>query len=115
MLYAVGVFIPDTFVYLLMGGKRYLVLNDLEIDRVRRRTPHCRVLSLTACQQKLRRAGVHSSSLAPVIGAILGERKIKRVIVPSNFPLGLARELRALKIKVRPKKDSFFPEREIKS
>ena len=36
MLYAVGMFVPDPFIYLRNRGRNYIVVSDLEIDRARR-------------------------------------------------------------------------------
>src|SRR5277367_5066737 len=114
MLYATGLFVPDPFIYLNFGRRPLLVLSDLEIDRARKQAPHCRAVSLSAYQQKLRRDGVKSPRFAHVIREILREQKIRRPIVPDNFPLGLARDLKKLGIKLKPR-TSFFPKREIKS
>jgi Xaa-Pro aminopeptidase len=114
MLYATGLFVPDAFIYLNFGRKPLIVLSDLEIDRARRHAPHCRAVSLSAYQQKLRRDGVKSPRYAHVIRQILREQKIRRVIVPDNFPLGLAKDLKKLGVKLKPR-TSFFPKREIKS
>jgi Xaa-Pro aminopeptidase len=114
MLYATGLFAPDPFIYLNFGGRPLLVMSDLEIDRARAQAPHCRVVSLSACQQKLRRDGVKSPGFARVIREILREKKIRRAVVPDNFPLGLARDLKKLGIKLKPQ-PGFFPRREIKS
>lgn len=115
MLYAVGVFVPDPFIYLRIKGKSRIVVNELEIDRARKRARHCRVVSLGQCWRKLRRAGVRTPSLARVISAILREHRLKRVVVPANFPFGLAHELRNLKIGVAARRGAFFAEREIKT
>jgi len=114
MLYATGLFVPDPFIYLNFGGRPLLVMSDLEIDRARAQAPHCRVASLSACQQKLRRDGVKSPGFARVIRQILREKKIRRAVVPDNFPLGLARELKKLGVKLKPLA-AVFPKREIKS
>jgi Xaa-Pro aminopeptidase len=113
MLYATGLFVPDPFIYLNFG-RPIIVLSDLEIDRARKQAPHCRALSLSTIQQKLRRDGVKSPRHAHVIREILREQKISRAIVPDNFPLGLARDLKKLGIKLKPCA-GFFPRREIKS
>lgn len=115
MLYAVGMFVPDPFIFLKIRGKQYLVMSDLEIDRVRKQAPHCRVASLSQYQQKLRRNGEKSPTLADVIAAVLKEHRVGKVLVPSNFPYGLALELRDAGIKVKPKAGGFFPEREEKT
>jgi Xaa-Pro aminopeptidase len=114
MLYATGLFVPDPFIYLNFGGRPLLVMSDLEIDRARAQAPHCRVASLSALQQKLRRDGVKSPGYARVIRQILREKKIRRAVVPDNFPLGLARELKKLGVKLKPLA-AVFPKREIKS
>ena len=109
MLYAVGMFVPDPFIYLRLRGRASIVMSDLEIDRARRDAPHCRPLSLGGCQDKLRKAGVKSPGHAQVIASILRERKIRRVLVPPNFPLGLAGELQRLRISVQPTPRKLFP------
>ena len=114
MLYATGLFVPDPFIYLNFGGRPLLVMSDLEIDRARAQAPHCRVASLSACQQKLRRDGVKSPGFARVIRQILREKKIRRAVVPDNFPLGLAKDLKKLGVKLKPLA-AVFPKREIKS
>ena len=114
MLYAVGMFVPDPFVYLRLGGNHYIVLSDLEIDRAPRSAPHCRALALSKYQEKLRKQGVKSPGHAQVIAAILRERKIRSLVVPPNFPFGVAGELKKLGIALSTTKGNFFPERDIK-
>jgi Xaa-Pro aminopeptidase len=115
MLYATRLFVPDPFIYLQTAERRPLiVLSDLEIDRARANAPHCRAVSLSAYQRKLRADGVKRINFARVIREILREKKIRRVVVPDNFPLGLARELKKLGVKLKPIA-SFFPKREIKN
>jgi Xaa-Pro aminopeptidase len=115
MLYGVGLFVPDPFIYLKIRGHPLIVMSDLEIDRARTQAPHCRVLSLSRYQQKLRRNGIKSPRFAWVIQQILRERKIRSVTVPENFPLGLATDLKKLGVRVKARAGTFFPEREIKS
>ena len=115
MLYAVGMFVPDPFIYLRIRARELIVMSDLEIDRARKQAPHCRVVSLSQCQQKLRRDGRKSAGLAEVIRLVLRENKVEKISVPGSFPFSLAIELRDLGIKVKPRPGSFFPEREEKS
>jgi Xaa-Pro aminopeptidase len=114
MHYAVGMFVPDPFIYLNIAGRPHIVMNDLEIDRARTQAPHCRILSLSAYQRKLRAAGGKKSSFAKIIRQILLEKKIRRALVPENFPFSLARDLKKLGVKLKPRA-GFFPKREIKS
>ncbi len=115
MLYAVGLFVPDPFIYLRLGGKAHVVLSDLEMDRVRRRASQCRVLSYSRYLRRLGRAGVKAPGLARVVAEVVRERRLKKLLVPARFPFGLARELRHLKIKVKVKPGLFFPERQFKT
>src|SRR5688572_8359589 len=107
MLYAVPMFVPDPFIYLRIRGKCHVVMSDLEIDRARKQARHCRVLSWSYYRQKLVRAGVKSPGFAAIIRYILREKRLKKVFVPGNFPHGLARELRRLKVKVKVKEGNF--------
>jgi Xaa-Pro aminopeptidase len=115
MLYATGLFVPDPFIYLNFGRRPLLVLSDLEIDRARREAPHCRAVSFSAYQQKIRRDGVKFPGFPHVIRELLRENKVRRAVVPENFPLGLAKDLKDLGIKLKPRPGHFFPEREIKT
>jgi Xaa-Pro aminopeptidase len=115
MLYAVGLFVPDPFIYVRLKGRCYIVLSDLEIDRARVQAPHCRVLSLSQYQKKLRKQGVKKPGISHVIREILRHHDVNKVFVPHRFPHGLAHELQKLKIRVKPRRGQFFREREIKS
>lgn len=115
MLYAVGMFVPDPFIYLRVKGRCHVVMSDLEIDRARKQAAHCRIISLSACQQRLRREGVESPGLAQVIRCLLRQHRLKRIYVAPDFPVGLARQLRDLKVKVKIKEGGIFPQRETKT
>jgi Xaa-Pro aminopeptidase len=115
MLYAVGMFAPDPFIFLRNHGRDYIVMSDLEIDRARKQAPHCCILSLSRYQRKLRRDGAKQPGAAQVIPALLRERGIRRVVVPQDFPYGLAAELQRQRIRVIPRPGNFFPKRETKS
>jgi Xaa-Pro aminopeptidase len=115
MLYAVGMFVPDPFIYLQLNGKCHVVMNDLEIDRARKHARHCRVISLSQCFRQLHKDGLKKGSLAHAVRLVLRSKRIKKVSVPYNFPSGLIRDLRALRVKVKVADGMFFPQREIKS
>jgi Xaa-Pro aminopeptidase len=115
MLYAVRLFVPDAFIFFRLRGKKHLILSDLEIDRARKRAKDCAVHSLGLLQQKVASESKNGTTTAAVVRSFLKTQGLKKVLVPANFPHGLARELRRLKVKVKVKKGAFFPEREIKS
>jgi Xaa-Pro aminopeptidase len=90
-------------------------MSDLEIDRARTNAPHCRVLSLTQRQERLKKRGNKSPGFAHIVQDLLRERGVRRVCVPGNFPHGLALELEQLRVRLKVKADGVFPQRQIKS
>ncbi len=113
MLYATGLFVPDPFIWFAVGGKTYVVMSDLEIDRARKNACVDRVLSLTKYQRALQKAGVKSPRWGDILRQVLREFQIRQVEVPAEFPIGLARKLTGIRLKVC--REAFFPERAIKN
>jgi Xaa-Pro aminopeptidase len=114
MLYAVGFFVPDPFIFFQHKKSKYVVMSDLEIDRAKKQAHVDRVLSLSRYQRKLRRSGKANPGIIDILDLLLRERGIRSVIVPANFSALLADQLRAKGFSVRIKRDPFFAEREIK-
>src|SRR5678816_827273 len=104
-------FVPDPFIYMKLKGRCHMVMSDLEIDRARKQAPHCKILSLSRCAAQLCREGHKKISTAQIIHFLLRQQGITGVTVPRSFPLGLAEELRALKIRIKCRPGQFFPER----
>jgi Xaa-Pro aminopeptidase len=115
MLYAVGLLLPDPIIYLRLNGQAHVLTSDLEVERVRKSASHCRVRSWSGHLRKLQRAGIPSPGLARLTAEVLRESQLKKLVVPSHFPLGLARELRRFRIKVKVRKGPFFLERQFKT
>ena len=110
MLYATGFHAPDAFVFLLHRGKKTILLSDLEIDRGRREAKVDEVLSSSDLGRDF-----GSQSPAIIAAGLLRRRKIRRVEVPADFPLGFARVLEKAGVKAVPVEGHFWPERETKS
>jgi Xaa-Pro aminopeptidase len=115
MLYAVGMFVPDPFIYLEHDGKPHIVMSDQQIDRAKTHARHCRVLSLDSFQERLRRSGHKNPRMQDVIALLLKDKKIRKVEVPQTFPIGLARDLKDHGFRIRPRKEPVFPAREVKT
>jgi Xaa-Pro aminopeptidase len=111
MFYATGFQAPDPFWFLEHRGVRIVVLNDLEIDRGRRQALVDKVLPLS----ELLAAAGPRTPVPVAMAAWLLARKVRRVEVPSDFPLGLAQILQKFGLEVRAVKGLFWPEREIKN
>lgn len=116
MLYAVRAFVPDPFIWFTRKGNPFIVVNDFEFDRLQAEAKHCRTLSYSRYERSLERDnGGEVVSISDVLGAVLRAHRIKKVTVAESFPLGLAKALRAGRIKVKLRAGAFFPDRAWKS
>ena len=115
LLYATRFFAPDPFIFFQHRGKKHLVMNNLELDRARRQATVDAVLALASIEAELKVRKSRLIDTAAVLRHLFQKKKIHSVLVPSNFPLGLADRLRRLSVRVVPSLQGFFPEREIKS
>jgi Xaa-Pro aminopeptidase len=113
MLYAVGFFVPDPFIFFQHKKKKYVVMSDLEVDRAKRQATVDQVLSLSDYQRKLRKAGSRTTMVG-ILELLFRERGIRSLKVPANFSALLADQLRDKGFNLEIVPDPFFPEREIK-
>ena len=89
-----------------------LVLNDLEIGRGRDEADVDEVLSLS----DLTRSIGKGATMAHVIEKVLRSNGATACTVPGNFPLELADQIRARRIKVETKNaGAFYPQRLLKT
>lgn len=104
----------DPFIYFELRGKKYLVLNDLEIDRARREADVDEVLSINPfverASQKMRVPGQ-----AEVIHEIFSERRVRRLIVPRETSFALVDALRKKGYRIEAGEHPLYPERLIKT
>lgn len=114
MLYAVGFFVPDPFIFFQHKNIKFAVMSDLEIDRAKKQAQVDRVLSLSQYQKKLRKLGKSPIVLIDILDLLFRERGIRSLIVPANFSALFADQLRAKGYSVQIKRDPFWPERETK-
>jgi len=114
LLYATKFRAPDAFVFLQDGDKKLLLLSDLEVDRGRREAAVDRVDAYSDVE---RAAGSKKKkpSYARVVAVWLRANKARSVVVPQDFPLGLARQLKEEGVRLKPSKGPFFSGREMKS
>jgi Xaa-Pro aminopeptidase len=115
MLYAVGFFVPDPFIFFQHKNTKCAVMSDLEIDRAKKQAHVDRVLSLSLYQKKLRKLGMSPATMADILDLLLRERGIRSVVVPANFSALLADQLRAKSYNLSIKRDPFWDERETKN
>lgn len=113
LLYATRFFAPDPFVFLEKKGRKIIMLNDLEIDRGR---AQAEVDEIVAQSDVAKRAGAGRNAPFPeTVARFLKEQRVRSVLVPANFPLGLALKLQESGIRLTPQSGLFFAEREFKN
>ncbi|HEX4086207.1 MAG TPA: Xaa-Pro peptidase family protein [Chthoniobacteraceae bacterium] len=113
MLYATGFFAPDPYIFLEAGGKKSIVLNDLEIDRGRRTALVDEVVASSDIRQRIKGKG--EPAPAEILIQFLREKRVRKARVPYDFPAGLARTLEQAGIRLKPVPGLFWPQRELKS
>ncbi len=114
MLYAVQAMVPDPFLFFVWNGRRYVVVSDLEVSRLRKESTAHEVFSFRQFFASDKRGDLGKRPLAEIIQRVFGRWNIRRIDVPSSFPLGLADALRQRGMEVHARQDPFFPGREIK-
>ena len=122
ILYAGRFWAPDAYLLLVENGCSTALLSDLEIDRARRQAGGIDEFVPLSGFVKEHKAyfktdGVKMMPPFPKIAAhFLRERRVRRAVVPADFPLGLAETLRAAGIALKPVvKGHFWPARERKT
>lgn len=114
LCYAVGATLTRPAVYLRLNGRGYALLDEADLAGAPATSRSCRVRALNRLLG--RSNGPPTRTLAAALGRLLRAWKVRRLLVPGTFPLGLARELRRHKLRLRPcPEDTLFPERALKS
>ncbi len=115
LYYASHFLAPDPFVLIEADHRRTLVMSDLEIDRAKTQSSVDEVLSLTSLSTRLKANGRKEPGLVDILDAVLSERSVRQLQVPSTFSLSYADALRQRGYEVHPAADPFYPERMVKS
>ncbi len=105
----------DPVIYIEAGGKKLLVLNDLELGRGKTEARVDEVLSMSAIEKELKDAGMSAPSVADIIVSVFKKRGEDRVFVPATFPFELVDQLRGRGLTLTCRKDPFYPERTMKT
>ncbi len=115
LYYATGFLAPDSFVFISVANKKYLLMSDLEVDRARIQSKADEVLSISQMMNQLSSKISGKASLLDVIEHFLKEKGIKAFVVPANFPIEYADPLRNRGFEISFRPDPFFAERMVKS
>ena len=115
-LYFGRVNVPDPFLALGIGRKKYAVVSALEFGRVKRESDFDVVLPLEALAKEAvdlfpnRKVGP-----ADILAVLARRLRIRDFVVPEDFPAGLATRITAHKLNVEVADGPIFPQRELKS
>ncbi len=112
MLYGSRFFAPDAFLLLVQQGHSTILLSDLEVDRGRQHAAVDEVLSLSDyARENKSDLGAHPT-LPKIWAHFLKSRRVRRALVPANFPFGLGLELGAAGVQLKPpRQGGFWPQR----
>ena len=106
---------PDPFVLVQTRGKKYLLMNDLEVDRARKQSTADEVVSTSLLARSyLDRYGKRPGYI-DLISGFLKSKKIHSLSVPGNFPLEYADPLRKRGFKLSVEPEPFFAQRMVKT
>src|SRR6478735_10593048 len=115
MLYATRIFIGDPFIFLQQKGKRILVLSDLEIDRAKKNAKADEFVMFNQLEREVQGKTKQAPPYEKVLAHFLTKRGVKRALVPANFPLGFANEIKRNGIALETSNGLFWPAREKKT
>jgi Xaa-Pro aminopeptidase len=115
MLYATRIFIGDPFIFLQQKGKRTLVLSDLEIDRAKKNARGDEFVMFNQLEREVQGKAKKAPPYEKVLAHFLTKRGVKRALVPANFPLGFANEIKRNGIALETSNGLFWPAREKKT
>lgn len=114
--YFAGFEVHDPFIALEVGGRKIGVLNALEYGRALKESDFDAVLRLELFTERLRAKDPKAKAgPAEVIPLLAQDFKIKRLLVPEDFPAGLLDRLRATGLTVSVIEGAPFPQRVVKS
>lgn len=115
LYYATKFIAPDPFIYLEIKGERLMIMSDLEMDRAKAQATVDRVLSYSEIEKLAKAQGMKEPTPVDVVHVMLKEAKIRRLVVPANFPFIHATRLQELGYSLKPKRDPFYEQRVVKT
>jgi len=114
LYWATRFYVPDPIAFLEHKGRKILIASDLEVSRAKKEADVDVVISQSAVERRLRKQG-RKIRPGDILDAVLKERRIKILQVPTYFPFQQAESLKKRGYKIEVVPDPFYPGREIKS
>lgn len=114
LYWATHFYVPDPIVFFIHQRSKYLVASDLEVSRAKKEAHVDHVFLYSDYERKIKKSGAKRRE-GDVLHIILHEKKIKKLQVPSDFPLRQAEILKKFGYMIETLPNPFFPERQIKT
>ena len=115
LYYATNFRAPDPFVFLWTNQAKIVMTSDLELDRARAQAKVDRIISGSQYEQRLRAKGESRTGQHLILLELLRDLGLRRLLVPSDFPVGFADFLRRFSIELDVAPSPLFPQRLIKT
>jgi Xaa-Pro aminopeptidase len=115
LYYATRFIAPDPFIFMQLKGKKYLLMNDLEVDRARKQAAVNEVISTSLLAREYKERTGKRPGYVDLVADFLQRKSVREISVPGNFALEYADPLRERGFTLRREPDPFFPERLVKS
>lgn len=115
LYYATRFTVYDPVIFLDVKGKKYLIVDTLEVDRAKKTATVYKVFKTSYFKEgfELRRSSI--DDVTDIMKVIFKKLKITKLEVPFNFPIAIADKLRAKKCKLIIKPFPFYPQRTVKT
>jgi len=115
LYYATKFIAPDPFVFVQTRGKKYILINDLELDRAKKQARVDGVASTSRLAAEYKRKYKKACSFAGLVFYFLKKHAVKNVLVPGNFPVRYYEPLKRAGLRIQYKCGMFFEKRLIKN
>ena len=115
LFYATKFDVPDPVLFLKQNGKTTLLLSDLEFDRGKKEANVDEIVALSGLEKPLEKEFNGKPPIEITIATFLRKRRVRKAVVPYDFPAGLANQLGEKGITVVPLPGLFWSEREFKT
>jgi|APSaa5957512622_1039677.scaffolds.fasta_scaffold44457_1 Xaa-Pro aminopeptidase len=102
---------PDPFIYIATQETACVVVKDLELDRAREQVCDADVVASSEYEKRLG----ENPAAGAVLAELLRDRGLRRLLVPEEFPVGIADRLRAGGFELSVAQGPLFPARAVKS
>lgn len=115
LYYATRFIAPDPFAFAQVGGKKYLFMSDLEVDRAKSQAKVDHILSLRDLSRAYEKKHQKKPRYPDLLEDFLKSKGAADLLVPGNFPIEHLDPLRKRGFRIEYKPDPFFEERTVKT